>query len=153
MEKNAAIIHYCQYQERCHYEVKNKLYELGFNTSQVNEQIAALIEIDLLNEERFSRAFARGRFRLKKWGRVKIKQHLLQRKISDYCIKKAFTEIDDIEYETTLCYLAQKKQEELSKEKNGMVLKGKIYNYLLQKGYEGDIINNWLKENIKTNSR
>ena len=109
MEKKAAILHYCKYQERCHSEVRNKLYELGFTTPEVEQQIAGLIETGVLNEERFARAFAGGKFRMKQWGREKIKQQLKLRKISDYCIKKAMTEIDGDDYDETLNKLAYKK--------------------------------------------
>src|SRR6185295_8111333 len=93
---------YCKYQERCHMEVRNKLYELGFTTSEVERQLSELIEKGVLNEERFARAYARGKFRMKQWGKEKIKQGLRLRKVSDYCIKKAFTEIDPGEYEKAL---------------------------------------------------
>ena len=104
-----AIIKYCDYQERCHQEVRNKLYELGAYTSEVEQHIALLIEENLLNEERYACAVARGRFRLKKWGRVKIVQYLKLHKISAYCIKKALKEIDGDEYEKTLNKLAERK--------------------------------------------
>ena len=140
METTAAIINYCQYQERCHQEVRNKLYELGCSTTTVNEQIAMLIEKDLLNEERFARAFARGRFRLKQWGRVKIKQELKQRKISDYCIKKALTEIDEQDYDACINHQADKKILEIKGDRSLPSRKGKLYRYLLQKGYEQAIV-------------
>ena len=82
MELKAAILHYCKYQERCHAEVRNKLYELGFTTPEVEQQIAELIGTGVLNEERFARAFAGGKFRMKQWGREKIKQQLKLKKIS-----------------------------------------------------------------------
>ena len=109
METEAAILHYCRYQERCHQEVRNKLYELGCTTHEVEQQLTRLIEANALNEERFARAFAGGKFRMKQWGREKIKQQLKLRKISDYCIRKAMTEIDENEYEKTLRKLAYKK--------------------------------------------
>ena len=101
MEAKAAILHYCKYQERCHSEVRNKLYELGFTTPEVEQQLTGLIETGVLNEERFAKAFAGGKFRMKQWGREKIKQQLKLRKISDYCIKKAMTEIPGEDYEIT----------------------------------------------------
>ena len=83
------IKHYCAYQERCHNEVKEKLYNLGVWKKEHDEIIATLIEENYLNEERFAIAFAGGRFRIKKWGRVKIKYELKQKQVSDYCIKKS----------------------------------------------------------------
>ena len=146
METLAAIIHYCEYQERCHSEVRNKLYELGCTTPEVERLIAELIGMDKINEERFARSFARGRFRLKQWGREKIRQHLKAKKISDYCIKKAFTEINGEEYEQIMRKLVEKKLKELKSEKNQHIKKGKIYRYMLQKGYERDIVIDMLTE-------
>ena len=149
MEVSAAITHYCQYQERCHSEVRNKLYELGCITPEVEQLLTQMIDSNLLNEERFARSFARGKFRLKYWGRVKIKNELRMRKISEYCIKKAFTEIDDEDYEKTLNRLLEKKVNELRNESNSNILYSKLYRYLIQKGYENDIVINLLTEKIK----
>ena len=140
MELKAAILHYCKYQERCHSEVRNKLYELGCNTPEVEQTIAGLVETGVLNEERFARAFAGGKFRMKQWGREKIKQQLKLRKISDYCIKKAMTEISPEEYEITLNKISSKKIEEIKKDRSILSRKSKLYRYLVQKGYERDIV-------------
>ncbi len=141
MDVKKAIYHYCTYQERCHAEVRNKLYELGCATPEVEEQISLLIETGLLNEERYARAFARGKFRMKQWGKQKIVQHLKQNRISDYCVKKALTEIDPEEYQDTTQALARKKWQELKRERNIHIRKGKVYRYLLQKGYSSGEIN------------
>lgn len=142
---NPSILHYCQYQERCHKEVRNKLYEIGFTTDEVNRQIAELIESGILNEERFAIAFARGKFRLLQWGRIKIKQQLKLRGISEYCIKKALKEIDNEEYSRVLTQLAVKKLSSLKRDKNTLLRKAKTCRYLLQKGYEKALIINALK--------
>src|SRR5690348_15012185 len=92
------ILHYCKYQERCHSEVRNKLYDMGFTSEKVERQLSELIDCGVLNEERFARAFARGKFRMLHWGRDKIKQQLKIKKISDYCIRKGLSEIDDEQY-------------------------------------------------------
>lgn len=109
MEIKAAILHYCKYQERCHSEVRNKLYELGLYKEDVEWHISNLISEGALNEERFAIAFACGKFRMKQWGKEKIRQQLKLRKISEYCIKKALAEIDGYEYEATLKKLVEKK--------------------------------------------
>ena len=150
MEAKAAILHYCKYQERCHSEVRNKLYELGFNTGEVEKQLAGLIETGVLNEERFARAFARGRFRMKQWGREKIKQQLKLRKISDYCIRKAMLEIDGDEYESTLKKLSEKKWAESKRDRSLASRKHKLYRYLVQKGYERDLVMTSINDCIKT---
>lgn len=134
------IVHYCKYQERCHSEARNKLYELGFTSISVEEQISLLIQADLLNEERFARAYARGKWRMKQWGKQKIVHQLRLKKISDYCIRKGLTEIDEAEYDTILEELAIKKATELKSEKNIFTKKAKIYRYLAQKGFENDLI-------------
>lgn len=135
----AAITRYCRYQERCHQDVRNKLYELGCTTPEVDEAIAEVIEAGLLNEERYARAYAHGHFRMKQWGRKKILVGLKQHKISDYCIKKAMTEIDANEYDATLKKLATKKLIELKSERSKIAKKIKTQRYLLQKGYESDL--------------
>lgn len=148
MDIQSSIYRYCNYQERSHQEVRNKLYELGCKTAEVEKHISELIEKDLLNEERYARAIARGKFRMKQWGRVKIVQQLKLQKVSDYCIKKALKEIDADEYTAVLNRLATRKWEELKKERSQHIRKHKTYRYLLQKGYESDLINDTINEII-----
>lgn len=131
---------YCAYSERCHEDVKGKLYSLGLYSKVVNEIIALLIEENFLNEERYAIAFAGGHFRLKKWGRIKIKMALKQKNISTYCIKKAIEEIEETDYEKTLQKLFYEKLKLLKGEKNSFLKKSKMQNYLIQKGYEGELI-------------
>jgi regulatory protein len=132
--------HYCAYQERCHSEVKEKLYSLGVWKKDRDEIISALIEENYLNEERFAIVFAGGRFRVKQWGRVKIKYELKQKQVSDYSIKKALKQVDEKEYLKTLEKLLEKKQALLKKEQP-VIRKKKTMDYLLQKGFEADLIN------------
>lgn len=141
-----AIYIYCNYQPRCHKEVRNKLYELGATTPEVEELIAELISVRLLNEEAYARAISRGRFRIKHWGKVKIIQHLKLNKISDFCIRKGLTEIDPNEYEQTLRRLTIRKWDELKKERSPNAKKAKVYRYMLQKGYEADLVQDLIKE-------
>ena len=137
--------HYCGYQERCHSEVKEKLYSLGLYKQQVEESLSQLIEEDYLNEERFAQQFAGGKFRMKQWGRVKIKYELKQKQVSEYCIKKAMKEIDETDYAKTLEKLATIKWKTLKNEKNIFSKLRKTQDYLLQKGYEQDLIKDALK--------
>jgi regulatory protein len=132
--------HYCGYQERCHSEVQEKLYSFGLRKPQVEAAIAALIEENYLNEERFAVQFAGGHFRLKHWGKVRIRYQLKQKRVSDYCIKVALAGIDEEDYGQTLSRLATKKWEELAKETNPLIRKRKWQEYLLQKGFESDRI-------------
>lgn len=133
--------HYCGYQERSHSEVKEKLYSFGLYKQQVEELLSQLIEENYLNEERFAIQFAGGRFRLKQWGRVKIKYELKQKRVSEYCIKKALKEIEEEDYLKTLQTLAQKKWASVKGEGvNHYVKLSKTTDYLLQKGYEPELI-------------
>ncbi|MFM9944283.1 MAG: regulatory protein RecX [Bacteroidia bacterium] len=135
--------HYCGYQERCHQEVKNKLYELGCNTDTVNEVMVKLIETNFLNEERFAKAYAGGKFRVKKWGRLKIKRELAARKISDYCIKSAMKEIDEKDYWECLVQLIKKKLPAKADWKDQQ----KIITWLMSRGFELDLIKEAISQN------
>lgn len=139
------IKHFCAYQERSHTEVRDKLYSFGLWQNDVEQLIAQLIEEDYLNEERFARLFTGGRFRMKQWGRIKIKYELKQRKVSPYCILQGLKEIDDEAYEKTLEKLAGQKWLTLKSEKNLFVKKRKTTDYLLQKGYEHELITEAIK--------
>ncbi len=137
--------HYCAYQERCHSEVKEKLYGFGLRKTEVEELLSKLIEEDYLNEERFAVQFAGGRFRMKQWGRVKIKYELKQKQVSEYIIRKALKTIDEDDYQSTLQKLYEQKQQQLSPEKNIFIQKRKLQDYLLQKGYELQLINELMR--------
>src|ERR1700704_6676060 len=115
------IKHYCGYQERCQTEVKEKLYSMGLWKKDVEEILSQLIEENYLNEERFAIQFARGKFRMKQWGKGKILYELRQKKISEYCIKKAIKEIDDDAYQKILQKLASQKLALLKTEKNILI--------------------------------
>lgn len=132
--------HYCSYQERCHQEVKEKLYSLGLHAKDVDELIAQLIQENYLNEERFAIQYAGGKFRVKQWGRIKIKYALKQKQIGDYIIRKALMQIDADDYMRTLQKLAEAKWKTLQNEKNMFIKKHKTQNYLVQKGYESDLV-------------
>lgn len=131
--------HYCGYQERCHQEVQQKLYDLGVWKKDHDEIIAALIEEDYLNEERFAIAFAGGKWRMKQWGRVKIRYELKQKQVSDYSIKKAMKEVPEEEYLQTLKELAEEKYAALKSEQY-LVRKKKTMDYLMQRGFEMELI-------------
>ena len=131
---------YCAYQERCHSEVKEKLYSLGLYKKDVEELMAQLIEQNYLNEERFAVQYAGGKFRMNLWGKVKIKHALKQKQVSDYSIKKALKGIPDGDYKKTVEKLARQKLARLKSEKNIFIKKRKLQDHLLQKGYETDLI-------------
>ena len=136
--------HYCGYQERCHSEVKEKLWHLKVSKKEHDEIIASLIEDDYLNEERFAVLFAGGKFRVKQWGRVKIKYELKQKQVSEYSIKKALNQINEEDYLKTLVLQAKKKYATLKNEQ-WMIRKKKTIDYLVQKGFEHGLIANTLE--------
>jgi regulatory protein len=130
---------YCTYQERSHNEVIKKLYSFGLRKADVDQTLSWLIESDYLNEERFAIRFAGGKFRMKKWGRIKLRQALLQHKISTYNIIIALENIDETAYMKTLQRLASVKWHSL-KTDTLLIKKMKTTRYLLQKGYERQLI-------------
>jgi regulatory protein len=134
------IKHYCAYQERAHAEVKQKLYGYGLYKNEVEELMSKLIEENYLNEERFAIAFAGGKFRIKQWGKTKIKYELAQKQVSAYCIKKALASISVEDYEKTLAKLAAEKLKTLQAETNIFTKKSKLQNYLVGKGYEFGVV-------------
>ena len=138
--------YYCAYQERSHAEVKKKLYGFGLYKNEVELLMSQLIEENYLNEERFAMAFAGGKFRIKQWGKIKIKFELKQRQVSDYSIKKALAAISDDDYEKTLQKLAEEKLATLKSEKNIFTKKSKLQNYLVGKGYEFNLVAGVLKD-------
>ena len=138
---------WCAYQERCQQEVRDKLYSYGLHYDDVENLISKLISDNYVNEERFAKAYAGGKFRIKKWGRHKIRAGLRARKISEYCMKKAFAEIDEDEYIKTLRKLLESKSR-LIKESNAVKKKFKLLNYATSKGYEQSLIMEMLNEDI-----
>ena len=130
---------YCAYQDRCHQEVRTKLINLGIYGDDLEEIIAELISDNFLNEERYARSYARGKFRMRKWGKNRILKELKFRKISDYCIRKAMTEIEDEEYRHTLEEIILKKQQFI-KEKDPFKAKNKIAKYAINRGYESHLV-------------
>lgn len=134
------IKHYCAYQERNHRETKEKLYSFGLYKNEVEQLLSQLVEENYLNEERFAIAFAGGRFRIKQWGRVKIKYELKQKNVSEYCIKIALKAIEEKDYQKKLHQLAEAKLKILKSEKNSFIKKRKLQQYLLQKGFESSLI-------------
>ncbi len=135
--------HFCGYQERCHLEVKQKLYSLGLYKIEVEHLISQLIEEGYLNEERFATLFASGKFRIKGWGKQKIRYELRQKGISEYCISKGLNALDETDYLKSFEHQADKKWSLLQAEKNIFVKKNKWQQYLMQKGFEPNLLATW----------
>ncbi len=130
---------YCTYQDRCHQEVLRKLREMRMIPEAIDKIMGHLIAHGFLNEERFARSFVRGKFRIKKWGRVRITRELKNRDISPYIIRMAFEELDDREYSDTLRDLARKRLSQLEGI-DPRLQKKKLYDYLLYRGWESSRI-------------
>lgn len=140
---------YCAYQDRCHWEVENKLNEFQLIPEAKDEIIIYLIQNNFLNEERFAKSFVRGKFNQKNWGRIKIKSELKKRKIPAKMIESALKEIDEDQYLSTLVELFEKKKNSLKSERESLKKKFKIQNFLLQKGFERENIQSLFSENLK----
>jgi regulatory protein len=130
---------YCRYQQRCQSEIKEKLFELGINKRDHDEIMNELIKENCVNDERFALAFASGRFKLKQWGRKKIRQGLKEKRVSDEIAQKALDQINKKEYEAILDKLARERYSALKHEQH-FVRKKKTMDYLMQKGYEIDLV-------------
>ena len=138
-ETTRRMENYCSYQERCHKEVERKLAEMNVIDLIKEETILHLMKHDFLNEERFARSFARGKFRIKNWGKVRIVRELKFRNITAYNIKSALTEIDLEDYEISFNKLAEKKCDSI-RESNMYKKRKKLADYLLYRGWEADLV-------------
>jgi len=136
---------YCSYQERCHKEVRTKLWEMRMIPEAIDHIVTHLIKMDFLNEERYARAFVRGKHRIKKWGRKRIVSELKQRNISIFNIKIAMTEIDDDRYLATFNALSEKRVSQI-KEQNLQKKRKKLADYLLYRGWESHLVYDKVKE-------
>jgi regulatory protein len=131
---------YCAYQERCTYEVLEKMKHFDLNESENQQLIQDLINDNFLNEERFARSYASGKFAIKSWGKIKIKSHLIAKRVPKEFIEMALNTLDYDEYTARLQQLASKKSDELRKEKNSWTRNQKIMRFLASKGYETNLI-------------
>lgn len=139
---------YCAYQDRCHKEVVQKLYELRATSEEIDQIIATLIQNNYLNEERFAQSFVRGKHYIKKYGKVRIINELKAREISKRIIEKALKEIDPERYEQNFMEIAQKTQQQIG-EITTLKNKKKFVDTLLRKGYETDLIYNFINSQSK----
>ena len=140
---------YCAYQERTQQEVRDKLYGIGLYSDEVEQVLTELITENYVNEERYAKSFAGGKFRLKKWGKKKIVYALKHRNISPYCIEQALKEISDEEYEHVITQLVERKSNQLQGEI--FIVKNKIARYLVGKGFENELV--WSIVNKQLDSR
>ena len=144
-EARQKIYRYCAYQERSHREVREKLYGYGLFRDEVDEILSHLITEGFLNEERFAKAFAGGKCRMQKWGRIKITHELEARGLTPNCIKSGLKEIDEQAYLVTLRELLNRKSDQ-SSEENAFVKRDKLARYAIQKGFEPELVWSMIKE-------
>lgn len=139
------IEHYCAYQDRCHEEVIQKLRSMKMDSDEIDAIIVHLIASNFLNESRFACSFARGKHRIKHWGKIRIVNELKFRKISQYNINLALKEITTEEYEATFHNLAEQNWESI-RELNPLKKRKKFCDYLLRKGFESNLVYEKVKE-------
>jgi len=137
---------YCAYQERSQQEVRDKLYDWGLHHNEVEEVITELILTNFLNEERFAMAYVSGKFNIKRWGKIKIKQGLKLKRVPEKMIIKALNTIDYDDYLAAILAAAEKKAPFIT-EKDPYKKKYKLVSYLMGKGFESNLISEVLKSN------
>lgn len=139
------IEHYCGYQERCHEEVEQKLRDMKMTLEERDHIIAHLIHENFLNEERFACSFARGKHRIKHWGKIRITNELKFRGINQTLINIALKEIDPEEYHTTFDTLANRNWESIH-EKNTLKKRKKFCDFMLRRGFESNLVYEKVRE-------
>ena len=143
----AALQQFCAYQERCYQDVREKIRSWEVSHEDGEELISALVKENFLNEERFAKAFAGGKFRIKKWGWVKIKYELIQRGISNYCLQQAAKEIDPEIYRQSLTKLLLEKAKKLQGPAASFKKEQALVAFAVGKGYEAalakSIVSSW----------
>lgn len=136
---------FCTLQDRCQFDVIQKMKEWGLLELTQDHVLEILITDKYIDEERYAQSFCRGKFRIKKWGRMKITSELRKKQISNICINKGLKEIEDKEYEILLNNLLEKKNNSL-KDKNHFARKKKIASFLIQRGFEGNLVWDKIRE-------
>jgi regulatory protein len=138
-EATQKIEYFCSYQERCHEEVVDKLRSMKMNSEEFDSIMVHLIASNFLNEERFACSFARGKHRIKHWGKIRISNELKFKKITQSLIKKALQEISTDEYLDTFHTLAESHWASI-RETNALKKQKKFCDYLLRKGFESNLV-------------
>ena len=139
LEAKSKLEALCAYQERCQFEIDQKLFSWQFDEEDRNALISDLISNKFIDEERFAKAFVRGKFNQKGWGRIKIQQHLNQKQISSFCQKKGMLEINENDYLTKLEEIILKKSNSLKTE-DPFIRKSKTARYAISRGFESELV-------------
>jgi regulatory protein len=139
------IEYFCAYQERCHMEVLDKLRSMNLTYEEIDPIIVHLITSNFLNEERFACSFARGKHRIKHWGKIRIANELKFKKITQSLINRALQEITPEEYLDTFHALAERHWEAI-RETNALKKRKKFCDYMLRRGFESNLVYDKMKE-------
>jgi regulatory protein len=139
------IENFCAYQERCHEEVVSKLRSMKMESDEVDQIMVHLITENFINEERFACSFARGKHRIKQWGKIRIINELKFKNISQTLINKALKEITAQEYLDTFHTLAERHWDSIQ-ETNALKKRKKFCDYLLRRGYESSLVYDKVKD-------
>ena len=147
-EATKKLEHYCAYQERCHKEVRQKLLSMRMIPESIDTIIVHLIKHNFLNEERFTKAYVRGKFKFKSWGKGRLKFELKKKDISLFNINQGLAELSNEEYINHFNELAKKKQNSI-KEKSILKKRKKFIDYFLYRGWESSLVYDKANELIK----
>lgn len=139
-EAKTRIRHYCVKEDRCQQQVIDKLYSYGLSKAVIDHFLVELIQEKFIDEERYARSFAGGKFKIKKWGRRKIVFELKKKKVSAFCIQKGLKEINESDYLAAVEHLLLKKRSMIIKNTNPFIRKKKMVNYVVGKGYEPELV-------------
>lgn len=144
-EAKQKIEFFCAYQERCHEEVVSKLRSMKMDFGEIDQIMVHLLAENFLNEERFACSFARGKHRIKHWGKIRITNELKFRNISQTIINTALKEITPEEYLETFHALAERNWDSIL-EKNTLKKRKKFCDYILRRGFESNLVYDKVKE-------
>ena len=147
-EATKKLEHYCVYQERCHQEVRQKLESMHMIPEAIDMIIVHLLEHNFLNEERFAKTFVSGKFKIKKWGRLRLSFELKKKDVGKVNINQALAEIENTEYTEVFNELAEKRLQSI-KETDKFKKKKKLIDYLIYRGWESDLVYEKANELIK----
>jgi len=140
---------WCAYQDRCTFEVEQKLTSWNISLEQQSEIIKHLLSNRFVDDKRFVESFISGKFKIKRWGKIKIKHHLIQKRIDKVSIQEGLKTIDLDAYLETMKHLAQKKFIEKKAKDDLWVIRRRVSTYLASKGYESDLIHDVVAEVVK----
>ncbi|MCP4802212.1 MAG: RecX family transcriptional regulator [Bacteroidetes bacterium] len=138
-EALSKLQNYCSYQERCHQEVRRKLVSMRMIPEAIDQIIVALLDHNFLNEERFAKAYVRGKFRIKKWGRRRLTLELKKKEIGIFNINQAISQINELDYLEVFNDLSESRLSFI-KESNKLKKRKKLADYLLYRGWESHLV-------------